>query len=257
MHAFSEDGFAAALLDPDLPVPTCIKESDGATRKDRFAVYRNSVVQGLVDALATGFPVVQQSVGESFFAAAARLFVERNPPRGPIMASYGEAFPAFLADFAPCAELPYLPDLARLEAARTRAYHAADATPLPAEAFTRLTSEHLADLRLRLHPSLFILSSRFPVATIFAMNSGELPLQEIEDWQGEDVLVARPGMIVETRRLPLGSAAFLSRLAEDATLAEAAEGALAIAPQFDLAGALAGAIGLGLITQISTPSPLE
>lgn len=257
MLDFDPAVFAAALLDPALPVPDGIAESTGIARQDRFAVYRNNVVQGLIAALETRFPMVRRVVGETFFAAAARLYALQNPPRSPIMAFYGEDFSDFLAHFEPCAELPYLADLARLEAARTQAYHAADATPLPPEAFASLAPGDLISLRVGLHPSLFILASPYPVATIFAMNMGELPLAAIEDWRGEDLFVARPGSMVEVRRLPAGGALFLTQLSEAATLAEAADAALALEPDFDLTVNLAGLIRFGLITQISsTASPV-
>lgn len=251
MLDFDEAAFAAALLDPDLPVPKFVAENGGTGRKDRFAVYRNNVVQGLIEALEARFPAVRRCVGEAFFAAAARLFIVDSPPRAPIMTFYGEDFPDFLARFTPCAELPYLADLARLEAARTRAFHAADATSVPQEAFARLAPADLPGLRLSLHPSLFLLSSPYPIATILAMNMGELPLAPIEDWHGEDVFVARPESRVIVHGLPPGGGLFLTKLSESATLAEAAEAALAAAPEFDLAVNLAGLIGFGLVISIS------
>jgi len=254
MRDFDQTGFARALLDPDRPAPEGIVSGSGAAAGDRFAIYRNNVVQSLVEALETRFPAVQQCVGEDFFAATARVFVTLYPPSSPILAFYGEDFPAFLADFEPCSELPYLADLARLEALRTHAYHAADAAPLPQEVFANLTAIDLASLRLGLHPSVFVLASPYPIATIFAMNTGGLPLAEINDWQGEEVLVARVGMRVEVRRLAPGAAVFLARLADGATLAGAAEAAFAIAENFDLTAALAGLIGLGLITKIASAS---
>ncbi|HTJ03103.1 MAG TPA: DNA-binding domain-containing protein, partial [Methylovirgula sp.] len=209
--------------------------------------------EGLVRALATRFPAVERAVGDEFFAAMARVYATQSPPRAPIMAFYGEEFPQFIEAFPPCAELPYLADLARIEAARTRAYHAADATPLTAEDFAGIETE-LATLRIRPHPSLFILASQHPIATIFAMNNGDLPLAEIEDWHGEDACVVRPHMRVEVLRLPKGGAVFLERWADGVALAEAAETALAAEPQFDLAENLGLAIRCGLVAEIFSQS---
>ena len=41
-------GFAAALLDPARPVPDGIAEGRGITPDERFAIYRNNVVEGLM-----------------------------------------------------------------------------------------------------------------------------------------------------------------------------------------------------------------
>ncbi len=150
-----------------------------------------------------------------------------------------------------CAELPYLRDLARLEAARTHAYHAADVTPLGPDVLARLTPETLGGLRLALHPAVAIIDLRYPIVTIWAMNSGERPLAEITDWQGEAALISRPEFDVEVRALPPGGAAFLTTLAGGATLSEAAEAAQVSAPDFDLALNLAALFSTDLVSQIS------
>jgi hypothetical protein len=150
---FESASFTAALLDPALPPPNGIASGAGISVEERFAIYRNNVVEGLVRALATRFPAVERVVGDDFFAAMARVYATQSPPRAPIMALYGEDFPQFLEAFPPCAELPYLADLARVEAARTRAYHAADAASLTAEDFARAGKIELGSLRIRPHPS--------------------------------------------------------------------------------------------------------
>ncbi len=91
----------------------------------------------LIDALRTKFPATERIVGEEFFRAMARVFVIAHPPRSKILHTYGDDFGDFIAAFEPAAELAYLADVARLEAARTRAYHAADATPLTPADFAR------------------------------------------------------------------------------------------------------------------------
>src|SRR6266852_5119664 len=127
-----EASFAGALLDAERPIPRGITAHNAAIPTRRFAIYRNNVVAGLVKALKSRFPVVEKIVGEEFFAAMARVFVVERPPRSPVLAIYGDEFATFIAAFEPARELAYLADVARLEAARTRAYHAADATPVDA-----------------------------------------------------------------------------------------------------------------------------
>ncbi len=242
-----EEDFAAALLDPDLPAPSAIS----AAHRSRFAIYRNNVALSLIEALAVRFPAVRCVVGEDFFAQTARLFVTKHPPTSRMLALYGDGFADFLDRLPACAELPYLRDLARLEAARTHAYHAADVTPLGPDVLARLTPETLGGLRLALHPAVAIIDSRYPIVTIWAMNSGERPLAEITDWQGEAALISRPEFDVEVRALPPGGAAFLTTLAGGATLSEAAEAAQVSAPDFDLARNLAALFSTGLVSQIS------
>jgi hypothetical protein len=246
--------FANALLNPDQPIPRGIIAHDAAVQR-RFAVYRNNMVASLVKALENRFPAVEKIVGEEFFAAMARVFVMAQPPRSPLLAVYGDGFPAFIAAFEPARELPYLADVARLEAAQTRAYHAADAMPVGPDHFVALDSHAVGDIRIDMHPSTEIVRSSHPIVTIWAMNSGERRLAPIENWHGEDALVSRPYLEVEVRALPQGGAAFLLALAEGRPLSEAAETALADDPDFDLTGNLAGLIGSGLVRNIIVPEP--
>jgi hypothetical protein len=255
MPASFQMTFADALLNADRPIPHGVIAHNAASPARRFGVHRNNVVSGLVKALGGRFPVVEKIVGDEFFAAMARVFVTGQPPRSPLLAAYGDDFPAFLATFEPARELSYLADVARLEAARTRAYHAADAEPVGADRFAALDSEMAGDLRIKMHPSTEIVRSRFPIVTIWAMNSGEQELAPVEDWRGEDALIARPHLDVHVRTLPPGGAAFLFALVDGRSIGEAAEAALADEPDFDLTCNLAGLIGSGLARDIIVPEP--
>ncbi|WP_341899064.1 DNA-binding domain-containing protein [Ferrovibrio terrae] len=240
-----QPAFAAALLDAEHAVPPGLLAADPA---ERFAVYRNNVVSGLGRALANGFPAVEAIVGAEFFAAMAAIFVRVSPPASPVLLDYGAALPDFLNSFAPAAELPYLADVAQLELAYTRAFHAADAQPLPADTLGRLTADRIGALRVNLHPSLQILRAAYPAATIWAMNTGRLPLAEITDWSAQDILVLRPQYGVDVVILAPGEAAFLTALQAGSTLGEAAAAALDAAAIFDLGPALAALFMRGAVT---------
>jgi hypothetical protein len=257
MPATFETSFADALLRPDQPVPPGVVAHDSVAPVRRFAVYRNNVVAGLGRTLQRRFPAVERIVGEEFFAAMARMFVMQRPPRSPLLATYGDEFPGFIEAFEPAREIPYLPDVARLEAARTRAYHAADAMPIDINRLSTLAADALGDLSLALHPSVEVVRSLFPIVTIWAMNSGEQPLGAIDDWGGEDALIARPNLEVEIRKLPPGGAAFLLALAGGLPVCEAVAVGLADDPGFDLTAHLVGLIGSGLVRDIVPPKQWE
>lgn len=255
MLAPFETSFADALLNADQPIPCGVTAHNAAVPARRFAVYRNNVVAGLGKTLESRFPVVEKIVGEEFFAAMAGVFVRERPPRSPLLAVYGDDFPAFIAAFEPTRDLLYLADVARLEAARTRSYHAADATPIGAEHFATLDRQAVGAIRVDMHPSTGIVRSAYPIVTIWAMNSGEQELAPITNWRGEDALVCRPYLEVEVRTLPPGGAAFLLALAAGSPLGKAAEAAFADDQNFDLTGNLAGFIGSGLVRGIVLPEP--
>jgi hypothetical protein len=251
MSAAIQAGFAAALRDPEHAIPASLTSPRGCSPQRRFAVYRNNIAVSLIDGLRTRFPVTERIVGSEFFSAMARLFIAGHPPRSPLLMNYGDELPDFIADFPPAAELPYLADVARLEAARTRAYHAADVTPLEPRALADLQGSDIARLRVTLHPSCEIVRSCHPIVTIWAMNTGVAPLGPIAHLAGEDALVVRPHLEIEMRTLAGGGAAFLTALGLGAALGAAAAQALAADSRFDLTDNLAALFGCGLVTDFS------
>lgn len=240
--------FATALLDAGHAPPAGLIAADPA---ERFAVYRNNVVHGLSRALAAGFPATEAIVGPEFFAAMTAVYVRVSPPVSAVLLDYGATLPDFIARFEPAAELSYLPDVARLELAYTRAFHAADATPLPASRLGEIAADRIGALRVVMHPSLQILRSAHPVADIWAMNTGRAPLGEIENWTAQDVLLRRPLYEVAVVALAPGEAEFLRQLQEGATLEQAAASALQEAEAFDLAAALAAMFMRGAVIAIT------
>jgi len=252
MIATTQEQFVAALRDSALPVPEGIAAWNAARPLRRFGVYRNNVVSGLIGAVASRFPIAEKIVGEEFFAGMAYEFICLHPPRSPLLLTYGDDFADFVEAFEPARDIGYLADVIRLEAARGKAYHAADAAPLAADRLALLGEEQLAYLVFTPHPSASILRSGHPAVTIWAMNAGEMAFAPIDDWRGEDALVVRPEMTVEVHRLPPGGAAFLEAIFGSATLADAVGAALAAAPDFDLSANLAGALQAGAFTDLST-----
>ena len=225
--------FAAALLDASAPVPAAMRAHGTNPPERRFAVYRNNVVASLIAALAARFPVVQRLVGEDFFRAMARAYVVEEPPRSPVLLEYGDTFPGFIENFAPSAAIEYLADVARLELARGRAYHAADAMPIDAGVLASLAPEELGELRLALHPSVSLLQSPYPIVSIWEAHQAP-EVAPVSRWGPEAALVARPALEVEVRRLPPGGYCFMSGLSEGSELAAAAEAASAASADFDL-----------------------
>jgi hypothetical protein len=257
MFATLQNDFAEALVDPIHCVPDDIAACHHHGAGRRFNIYRNNVAVGLLDALAARFPVTQQIVGEAFFKTMARLFIAEHLPKSPLMMFYGDEFPDFIAAFEPANDLAYLPDLARLEAACTRAYHAEDADPLNPAILQTIAPEDLEHVHFGLHPSAEIVPSPHPIVTIFAMHRGGIPLGEITDWHGEDALVVRPCLDVDVHCLSPGGTAFLRALGNGRSLAEAVENAVAADPGFDLGIHLALLFSAGLAVSLSIVPPKD
>lgn len=241
--------FGAAILDARLPVPQGLVGPDGEPSGKRFAVYRNNVVVGLIDALRDAYPAVEKIVGTEFFRAMAATFVVAMPPRSPIMLDYGAGFAEFIAGFAPAASLPYLADVAHVERAWVESYHAAEAVRLNPAELSSLLPELLGEIVFTPHPSLRMVRSNHPALTIWQMNTETATPGIVDlDAAGEDIMVLRPGAEVEVRQMPKGGAAFLRTLALGRTVIEALRLAAREAEDFDLPGNLAGLFEAGAFT---------
>jgi hypothetical protein len=247
----TQEAFAEAVRRADHALPEGVTSHSAERPARRFNVYRNNFYASLVNVLAGRYPVVQRLVGDAFFRAMAKVYVEQEPPRSAMILAYGGGFPDFLAGFPPVSDVPYLPDIARLEWARHTAYHAADATPLTAEDFAGVPGEEVAALTLTLHPSLTVVSSPYPVVAIWETNTFDAEVRAVSP-EAQDAMIARPEMTVEVRRLPPGAAAFIGALGDGQTLGGAAERAAAADERFDLAGNIAGLIDAGVIVQYQT-----
>jgi hypothetical protein len=228
-----QSAFAATLRDPDRAPPAFLVRSNGSVPKRRFNVYRNNVYAGLIGVLQARFPAVQRLVGEEFFKAMARIFIEQSPPRTPVLIEYGAAFPEFLSTFEPVAEEPYLPDVAHLEWRMHVARNAADCDVLPPYELADIDDRDAAEIRLTFAPSVSLVSSIYPVFSLWRANAFDAPETEAQTFSGsESVLVTRPYLVAEAVRLPAGCAEFVATLVAGGTFGAAVNAAHAAAPDF-------------------------
>lgn len=241
--------FAKALLDPSARIPGGLLRPDGAPAARRFNIYRNNVVASLIDALADSFGVTHAIVGRAFFRAMAGEFVRAHPPRTPCVVDYGDRFPDFIDGFEPAGGLPYLGDVARLEVARRRSFHAADDDIADPGCLAGLDEETLLGTRMNFRASTAIVRSSHPLWSIWRHNTTDdsSPVAV----RSEDVLVSRPADSVLLHRLPPGGAGFLANLQTGAPLGESARRCDGV----DLAASLSVVLDARAIREIVPPPP--
>jgi len=255
LRAF-QDGFADALVVPGGMVDGLADAPTEIARlvaQPGFAVYRNTVLTGCIDALQANYPAVSRLVGDEWFRAVAAIYARTNLPRHPSLLDYGSDLAGFLADFAPAAELPYLAGVARLDRFWTEAHIARDEAPVAAAALAHLAAAELARAVLRPHPSArWAWFDGEPIVTIWERNRQAETIVDDEasaapdlDWRAEGVLISRPQGKVEWTALPKAGYAFLDACAAGGTLADAASTALDADPQADLAALMALTLNAG------------
>lgn len=133
----------------------------------RLNIYRNTFIGALTTALRLSFPAVHRLVGDEFFESAARIFIEEEPPRSAYLDNYGTGFPEFLAKFRPAASLPYLPGVARLEWAVSRALHTSDEQAIDVSRLSEINPADHGRIAFVPHPSLGLVRADHPVDAIW------------------------------------------------------------------------------------------
>jgi hypothetical protein len=239
----TQDAFRAGLLDPEVPAPAGLTNPDGEQATKRFDVYRNNVAVSLSDALEAAFPVIRKLVGDNFFRAMAGVYLRKHPPKSPLMMFYGEAMPQFLRRFGPAQSLPYLPDIAKLELAMRRAYHAADAQSVDPQALGALAPDALLASRLRVAPAVQVLTSEFPIHAIYIANTRTDAPNPV--MRPESVLITRAAYDPQIHLIDKAAAGCISALIDGAPLADTLTD-----DTLDLGATLALLLGQSAVTDI-------
>jgi len=247
-HDFSRAMFGS----PPAGLPEAIR-AGRLSAGQLLAIYRNNVFANLLDALRAVYPVGERLVGTEFFDHAANGFIHECPSVSGDIEDYGEAFAAFLARFPGAEALLYLPDIARLEWACHRVFHAADQAPLALERLAGVSPERYGQLRFRLHPASALLASDYPVHRIWETNQPDYRGDETVDLSlgGVKLLLLRRYFEVEMRPLGAGEFTMLAGLAAGRPVAEAFDTALAADAAFDLDAFLAQHVASGTIVDFS------
>ncbi|MEG0880625.1 MAG: DUF692 family protein [Janthinobacterium sp.] len=234
--AAGQQAFAAALLDTVATLPSFA----GAAVPQRFSLYRGNLSATWRRTLGHAYPVVLALVGEDFFGGLARAYGGQYPSDSADLNQFGDRFADFLADFPPVDELPYLPDMARLEWAVHLAHYAADAQGLAPEALAALHPDQLEARRFSLHPACVLLASDWQVAALWqAHQEGEGQGMFPQDMRGaSQALVCRPRWKAQVLVVDAAAHAALLALQQGQTFGAALDAAFGLDPAFDLAAHL-------------------
>jgi hypothetical protein len=158
------------LLERFIPIFDGDKADNSQEALERMSIYRNNVILSLSTAIADTFPVVKRLIGDECFHAAAIAFVREQPPSQPSLLFYGEKFIDYIKTYPSCIGLDYLSDVAQLEWNYIRAFHAEESDLLDNLALQQIAPESLADVVFKIHPSVYLMQSQWPVDYIWQEN---------------------------------------------------------------------------------------
>jgi hypothetical protein len=191
----------------------------GVDAAERLGVYANGYPARVQAALEETFPALAHVVGASRFSDLVHRYVDATPLRSYNLNDAGAELAQFLIGDPLAIELPFLPDLARLEWHVARAFHAYDQPVLDPTALASWSAEQWEGAMLRFQPWVAVVFSDWPIRDIWACR--DTPIEEIDidlEQRPDSVLVRRCGYTVTCESLDREEALALDALCAGQTL---------------------------------------
>ena len=158
-----------------------IKNKGSLSNLQRFSIYQDSILEGIINALTAAFPVCVKLLGIGFFRSMAIHYIQQSPPTSPNLDDYGQDFAAYVQQYPQAKHLEYLYDVCRLEWAYHRAYFVQSTKAMTMEALQCLTPTQQEDLVFLLPNQAHLLSSQYPVCRIWHANQDQGDSTQIID----------------------------------------------------------------------------
>ncbi len=217
-------------------------------------VYRNNAWQFYLMALERTYPVTRRRVGADFFRQLARDYRAEHPSQHGDLHWIGEAFPAWLVDRMAGTGYEWLADLARLEWACETSVATAQRDPVGLESLGRFDPDTLPHLVLVWQPSLHLVTSPFPIWSVWQANQHADAAAPIDLAVGaEHCAVACIADQVAVYRLEPADYRLMQNLCAGVSLQDASVATVAGADA--LARLLRWAFGEGLVVQVVKAPP--
>ncbi|MBW2388874.1 MAG: putative DNA-binding domain-containing protein [Deltaproteobacteria bacterium] len=191
---------AANILDPSARIPLdWFALPTGADPAVRVGVYVGGYPARITEALKETFPAIANIVGASEFAELAERYLERlhEPPRN--LNYIGRDLADHLTGDPLTGSLPFLPDLARLEWAVVRCFHAEAGTPFDLRQCVPWDAQRWECARIDFQAGTEIVHSDWPVLALRESRHQERESIDLDlGSENEPVLVYRVDFEVVT-----------------------------------------------------------
>ncbi|WP_108649560.1 HvfC/BufC family peptide modification chaperone [Dongshaea marina] len=161
--------FAASLLDHASHISSRLGYPE-SRQQELLEVYRGNFIISLTEVLQASYPATQTMVGDEFFEAAARQFILQTPLEEGSVTHFGEGFGQFIATLPGLRDMPWLPELARLEW-QLDAMSLAELPigDFPIQQLAQVKPQDYPKLKFHLSPACQLFSSTYGVASVWKM----------------------------------------------------------------------------------------
>lgn len=155
-----------------------VAEPPRGHRRERLNVYINGYPARVQEAVEESFPAVMHLIGHRPSHALVARYASALRRHSYNLNDIGAELPDFLRQDEITGQFPFLPDLARLEWAIVRAFHAHNRPPLDLQPLATWTDEQWHHAVLQFHPSVALVCSAWPVRTLWEVR--DTPIEAID-----------------------------------------------------------------------------
>ena len=204
------------------------------TGQAAFAVYRNTVLAGCVDALRANFPSIETLVGPDWMQDVATAYANHSPPNDPRLIRYGAGFAEFLQQLQAHHGLPYLADVARLDFFWCEVFSADQDPCLDLAELAGMTANDLMHSHLVPRQSVrWQWFDAHPALSLWRCSREGQPWSEAQPWVAEGALLSGNRDGVSHQPLEISGCAFLDACAAGHSLETASQLAQQCQPDLD------------------------
>ncbi len=206
---------------------------------EQLEIYREQFWLRHTSSLVEDFPGLGGILGQAAWEQLVEGYLRAVTPSSYTLRDLGAGLPTFIAGatWLPHRELCF--DMARLELAYIEVFDAADSAPLAPERLAAVAEDRLGEARLRVAPSVRLLSLDYPVADLRRRLRGAADPVAIPETSPHQLVVYRSELKLWDMRVSAVAAALLAALTEGQSLAAAAERAITSpAAEAELAGSI-------------------
>ncbi len=135
--------------------------------RERMSVYAGGYVARIRESLAETYEAVKHVMGEDAFTRLAESYAQAYPSHSYNLSDASKELPTFLEQSTWKDNLPFLPDLARLERLIAESFHSFAKSKFDVLALAGLDEDGWNNLRIEFQPFVKIISSPWPIVDLW------------------------------------------------------------------------------------------
>jgi hypothetical protein len=130
------------------------------SRRQRLAIYRTAWWLRIFESLEEDYPALARCLGPRTFSELIRSYLETFPSQSYTLVHASDRLPEYVGSrWRHARKRPWMKDLARVERALYRVFHAQDPNPWDPAQLSTLDKTGIAKLQLKLEPSTALIRS--------------------------------------------------------------------------------------------------